>query len=128
MAVLASISLALFYNFAFFRNLLVVYPATWGRLPFLGSIFLVLTCFTSLLFIAVGSKYTLKPVLILVLAASSVASYFMNTFNVVIDAEMFRNVSQTNAAETMDLMNFKLLSYFLLLGVVPSVLIYRARV
>jgi len=128
LAVLASISLALFYNYAFFRNLLVVYPATWGRLPFLCSIFLSLICITSLLFIAIGSKYTLKPALILVLAASSVASYFMNTFNVVIDAEMFRNIAQTQTAETMDLMNIKLLGNFLLLGVVPSVLIYKARV
>jgi len=128
LAVLASVFLALFHNYAFFRNLLVVYPATWGRLPFLCSIFLALICITSLIFLVIGSKYTLKPALILVLAASSVASYFMNTFNVVIDAEMFRNISQTNTAETMDLMNFKLLANFLLLGVVPSVLIYKARV
>ena len=128
LAILASIFLALFYNFAFFRNVLVIYPLTWEKLPFLCSLFLLLVCFTALILMVVSSKYTLKPALILVLVASSFASYFMNTFNVVIDAEMFRNVAQTNAAETMDLMNFKVLANFLLLGVVPSVLIYRARV
>jgi lipid A ethanolaminephosphotransferase len=128
LVLLAAVFLAAFYNFAFYRSLLAVYPVTWGRLPFLGSITLVLICFTSVSFIAVSSKYILKPLLILVLLASSVASYFMNTFNIVIDAEMLRNVAQTDTAESMDLMNLELLAYFLLLGVLPSVLIFKARV
>ncbi len=128
LVVSASVFLAVLYNYAFFRNVLVIYPLTWDKLPFLCSLFLVLVCFTALMLMAVSSKYTLKPALILVLVASSFASYFMNTFNVVIDVGMLRNAVQTNAAETMDLMNFKLLMYFLLFGVLPSVLIYKVRV
>ena len=125
---LVSVFLAALYNFAFFRSLLAVYPATWARLPFLGSIFLLLVCFTALFFIVVSSKYTVKLFLILVLLISSVTSYFMNTFNVVIDTEMLRNVAQTDAAESMDLMNFKLLAYFLFLGVLPSAVICKAKI
>ena len=91
LVVSASVFLAVLYNYAFFRNVLVIYPLTWGKLPFLCSVFLVLVCFTALMLMIVSSKYTLKPALILVLAASSFASYFMNTFNIVIDVGMLRN-------------------------------------
>jgi lipid A ethanolaminephosphotransferase len=63
-----------------------------------------------------------------VLAVSSLASYFMNTFNILIDEGMIRNTVQTNYAESMDLMNFKLISSFLLLGVLPSIFIYKAKI
>ncbi len=128
LVVLTSIFLLVFYNYAFFRNVAAVYPLTWGNLPFLCSLSLVVVCATVLTLVVFSSKYILKPALILVLSVSSLASYSMNTFNIVIDSGMIRNTIQTNAAESMDLLNFKLLSYFILLGVVPSVLIYKARV
>jgi lipid A ethanolaminephosphotransferase len=128
MVVLTSVFLAVFCNYAFFRNVADVYPLTWEKLPFLCSLSLVLVCLTALMLLAVSSKYTLKPALILVLTVSSFASYFMNTFNVVIDAGMLRNTVQTNTAESMDLLNFKLGLQFMLLGVLPSILIYKAKV
>jgi lipid A ethanolaminephosphotransferase len=128
LVVLTSVFLAVFHNYAFFRSLVAVYPATLGKLPFLFSVFLALVCATALPLIVFSSRNTLKPVLISVLAVSSVASYFMNTFNVVIDVGMIRNVVQTDAAESMDLINFRLLAYFLFLGVLPSAWIYGARV
>lgn len=128
LVVLTSVFLAVFYNYAFFRNVAVVYPLTWEKLPFLFSLSLVLACITGFVLMVFSSKYILKPVLILVLTASSLASYFMNTFNVVIDAEMLRNAAQTNTAETMDLLNPKLFLHFALLGVLPSILIYKAKI
>ena len=128
LVVTVSLFLAVLYNYAFFRNVLATYPLTWDKLPFIVSLFLVLFCLTALMLLVFSSKYTLKPVLILVLLASSAASYFMDTFNVVIDIVMLRNAAQTDAAESMDLMNFKFAAYFLLLGVLPSVWIYKARV
>ena len=126
--VLTSVFLAVFYNYAFFRNVAVFYPLTWEKLLFLCSLSLMLVCFTALMLMVVSSKYTLKPVLMMVLVVSSLASYFMNTFNIVIDSGMIRNTVQTNTAESMDLLNFKLLFHFVLLGVLPSVLIYKAKI
>lgn len=123
-----SVFLAVFHNRAFFRNVSIVYPLTWEKLPFLLSLFLILVCFTALVLLCIGSRYVLKPILISALLASSLASHFMNTFNVVIDVDMLRNVAQTSSAETMDLMNFKLFIHFLLLGVLPSVLVYKVTV
>ncbi len=123
-----SLFLVVFHNYAFFRSVLAVYPFSWGRVPFLASVFLALTCLTYLFLLVFGWRHTLKPLLVLVLTVSSVASYFMNTFNVVIDVEMLRNVAQTDFAETRDLASVRLLGYFLFLGVLPSALVLRARV
>lgn len=128
LVLLTSLFIAVFHNRAFFGNVLAVYPLTWTKLPFLLSLFLVLVCFTALMLMAVSSRWILKPALILVLLASSLASHFMDRFNVVIDVGMLRNVAQTNLAETMDLLDFGLLSRFLLLGALPSVLVYKAPV
>jgi len=128
LVVTTSLFLAVLYNYAFFRNVLSTYPLTWDKLPFIVSLFLVLFCLTALVLLIVSSQYTLKPVLILVLVASSFASYFMDTFNVVIDIVMLGNAAQTDVAEAMDLLNFKFAAYFLLLGVLPSVWVYKARV
>jgi lipid A ethanolaminephosphotransferase len=128
LVVLTSVFLAVFHNHAFFRNVAAIYPLTWGKLPFLCSLFLVLVVYISLMLMVVSSKYTIKPALMLVLAVSSLASYFMNTFNILIDEGMIRNTVQTNYAESMDLMNFKLISSFLLLGVLPSIFIYKAKI
>ncbi|MEW6720956.1 MAG: phosphoethanolamine--lipid A transferase [Thermodesulfobacteriota bacterium] len=128
LVVLTSAFFAVFLNFAFFRNVIAVYPLSWGRLPFLLSLCLVLACATALILLPLATRYTLKPVLIFALLASSIASYFMNAFNVVIDADMLRNAAQTNRAEARDLLNPKLFAHFFLLGVLPSLLIYRTKI
>lgn len=128
LVLITSAFLALFSNYAFFRNVAAVYPLTWGRAPFLLSLCLVLVCATALILLPFATRYTLKPVLILVLLASSIAGYFMDTYNVVIDPDMLRNVAQTNRAETRDLLNPWIFVRLLLLGVLPSLLIYRTKV
>jgi len=123
-----SVFLTLCCNFSFFRHLLEAYPPAWENLLFLASVFICMVCLTALVFLILGVRYALKPLLILVLAVSVVASYFMDTFNVVIDVGMIRSVFQTNVAEAADLFHWKLASRFLLFCVLPSILIYKAKV
>ncbi len=73
-------------------------------------------------------RYTTKPVLITILLVSASAAYFMDTYNVIIDELMIDNILNTNAAEAVDLFSFGLLMYLLLLGVLPSIYIYKADV
>ena len=123
-----SVFLVLCCNISFFRRLFEIYPPTWGKLPFLGSVFLALVCATALIFLILGARRALKPFLVAALLVSSVAAYFMDTFNVVIDVEMIRTVFQTNVAEASDLLSWKLAARFLLLGVLPSILVCKARI
>ena len=126
--ILVSIFLVLFDNIAFFRNVINVYPVSLNNMAFLGSLAVVLTSFITLLLTLVCSKYTTKPILISIVLLSSIVSYFMNTYNTVFDTDMIRNILQTNRSESLDLFNFKLVLYFMFLGVLPSIFIYKINI
>lgn len=127
LVIAASVFLVLFDNISFFRHVIEVYPATLDNLGFLISLVIGLVALIVLLFSLVASRFTTKPVLVLVLLTSSIAAYFMDYYGVVIDHGMVENVFQTNWNEAADLFSFRLLLYFLFLGVLPSLIIGRAR-
>ena len=122
-----SIFLTLFYNYSFFENLIKVYPLDVANIGFVISTAFVITFFMMLLFTLFSSKYTLKPILIIVLIISSMTSYFMNSYHVVIDATMIRNMMQTDMHESLDLLSVKQALYFLFFGLLPSLLIYKVK-
>ncbi len=126
--VLVSVFLVAFGNFTFFKNVLAVYPLDDGNALYVASVALLFICFNILLFSLVCFKYTLKPVLILILLVSSMAAYFMDTYNVILDDVMIDNTMKTDVHEATDLLSLQQVMYFLLLGVLPSFLVYRAKV
>lgn len=125
LVILASMFWVLFGNLAFFRNVTDVYALSLGNLAFIASLALVLASIVTLILNLVTFKYTTKPILILLFLLSSFASYFMDSYNVIIDPTMLQNIVQTNLGEASDLFSLKLLFYVLLLGVLPSVLVYK---
>lgn len=120
-----AIFLILFDNYTFFKNILEVYPLGLSNIGFLISLVFVVLSVSILVFTLVSSKWTTKPILITVLLISSFTSYFMNNYGVIVDDSMIRNLLQTNINESMDLLTIKQVLYFVVLGVLPSVLIYK---
>ncbi|WP_419770943.1 MAG: phosphoethanolamine transferase [Candidatus Marinarcus sp.] len=118
----------LFHNFAFFKNVIKVYEFSGENIPFILSMGVVLFAFILFLITLVSSKYTTKPLLILLLMVCAFTSYFMNTYNVIIDDGMIRNSLQTNLNESVDLFSFKLVAYVLFLGIIPSFLVYKSKI
>jgi lipid A ethanolaminephosphotransferase len=116
------------YNGAFFRHVALVYPLSWGNCAMLASIPIILTALMVLLFTLVSSRYTTKPILIAVLLLSSLTAYFMDNYDIIIDANMIRNILETNFNEATDLLTLRLSGYFLLLGVIPSLIVYRINI
>jgi lipid A ethanolaminephosphotransferase len=70
---------------------------------------------------------TTKIVLALVVLVSAAASYFMNSYGIVIDYSMLMNVVQTDTAEANELLTWRLLGWLLLFAGLPIVLISRVR-
>ena len=70
----------------------------------------------------------LKPVLTLMFMISAGVAYFMSQYGVLIDTGMLRNFAQTNATEVRDLLSIKLLVYIVLLGVLPSILLWKTPI
>ena len=120
--------LVVFDNYSFFKNTLNVYPFIGENIGFLISLSFVLIALTSFVLTLLSSKYTIKPVLITVLLVSSLTNYFMNSYNVVIDDDMIRNTIQTDIHESLDLLSIKEILYFLFLGVLPSIFVYRTKI
>ena len=98
------------------------------HLVYFVSLVLVLAASIELILHLICFKPIVRPVLIVVLVLSSMASFFMDTYGTVFDSSMLDNILQTSAREAGSLLNIKLLAYVLLLGVLPSIFIYRARI
>lgn len=117
----------LFGNYSFFSNVTDIYPLNAKNSFFLVSLAITFSCAAILLLSLACFKYTIKPILIIVLIASAASSYFMDTYNVIISDEMIDNVVQTNFKEAVDLITIKFILYLILLGVIPSVFVYKQK-
>ena len=125
---LTAVFIVLFDNFSFFSNVTAAYPVELKNLVYLFSLTVLLVSITILLFSIFCFKYTTKPVLIIILLASSIASYFMNNYKIVIDETMIKNIFETNSRETFDLLSFKLFIYLALAGILPSIIICKIKI
>ncbi|MEO5376623.1 MAG: phosphoethanolamine--lipid A transferase [Magnetococcus sp. DMHC-6] len=105
-----------------FRLAVTTDPTTWFfPISFFFSLLLAMNGVLTLL----GWPYILKPILIAVLLICASASYFMNTFGVMIDQDMIRNALETDFREANELISFDFLFSFSLGGILPSWLILR---
>lgn len=67
----------------------------------------------------------LRILLTALLTPTAAIVYFMNHYGVVIDADMVANAVQTDVAETLDLVTPQLAAYLVVLGILPTLLIWR---
>lgn len=123
-----SLFFALFYNFSFFKNVVKVYGFSGENIFYIASVFVVLVASCTLVLSLLTSRKTAKVMAIALLLISSMSAYFMDTYSVVIDSDMIRNVVQTNPNEAFDLVSYKLFIYLFLLGILPSIFVYKLRI
>jgi len=124
----ASLFMVLLHNFTFFQKVREIYPFTPGNTTFMTSMALILLCLMVFLLSLTCFRYTLKPVLIATLISSSITAYFIDKYGVVIDDTMLQNMAATNTGEAADLLSLKLFLYMGILGLLPSVFIYKIPV
>lgn len=117
--------IVLFCNATFFANVTDVYPLKTSNVIFLISLVFVLAASVFILLSTVCFRYTIKPILVFILLASSIASYFMSVYGVIIDEDMIRSIALTDVGETRDLFNLRLIATFIFLGIIPSILICK---
>ena len=128
LVVIVSLFLVVFGNFAFVKNVLAVYPVDLGNIAFLLSLVMLFASFNIVLLSLFCIKKFAKPFLIVLLLVSSQAAYFMDSYNIIISDEMIDNIFKTDTNEAMDLVSIKQVLYLALLGVLPSVLVYNAKI
>ena len=123
-----AVFLIAFTNVAFFKNILQVYPLNLKNGFFLLSLPITFTCVNIILLGLVCFKHTIKPILIILLLAASLAAYFMDLYNVVLDDTMIDNLFRTDLHEASDLLSIKQLLYLIVLGVLPAIVIYKTPI
>ncbi|NHZ83654.1 phosphoethanolamine--lipid A transferase [Massilia sp. CCM 8695] len=124
-----SVFLLLAYNGNFWHTFI---GATGGislaHLPLhLGSFALLALLFNASLNV-INFRFIVKPLLVVLFMASSATYYFMNEYGTAIDKSMIQNLLETDVHEAAELLNWKLLLTITLLGIIPSLLVCRARI
>ena len=84
----------------------------------------LLTSIFALLFV----PYLTKFLMILLLWIVCLTAYFMSAYGVVIDKDMFVNVSKTDSVEAFSLISPSLLLFVALFGLLPTLLIIKVRI
>ncbi|WP_051453546.1 phosphoethanolamine transferase [Hippea sp. KM1] len=122
---LASAFFVIFDNKVFFSHSYQIYKTRPLFLACLG-IFLFVVIALSLAIIL--NRYILKPFLSFLFIASAAAYYYMDEYGTIINSKMIENIFETDTKEVYDLLNIKLFLIILLVGIVPSVLLWMIKI
>lgn len=125
---LSALLFVLFYNFTFFKEVLKVYPFSGMNILYVFSLAIVLYSLIVFLLNLVNIKYILKPILVFLFVAASLAAYTMDTFQVVINDIMIQNIMETDTGEAGDLVTTKAIIYLVVLGILPSLFVLLTKV
>jgi lipid A ethanolaminephosphotransferase len=122
-----AVFVAAFANAKFYSAAIEAFGTDSSTWPFYLSLFISIVAVLVLLLSAFCHRMLVKPVLIAVLMLSATLSYFADAYGTVFDAQMLANVLATDSAEAGDLFTPKLLLWIGLLGVLPSVAVWRVN-
>lgn len=116
-------------NTAFFRAAAATgaFEGMRGWIVAASLVALIVAIHATWLLVAVN-RWTVKPMLVVLLLATSVAAHLMGEYRVYLDPDMMQNVLHTDSRESGELFSRGLLLSLLLRGVLPSVLVWRTRV
>ncbi|WJH59562.1 phosphoethanolamine transferase [Ectopseudomonas guguanensis] len=100
-------------------------PGSWRLLASAG---LAIAGLHAILLGLVLNRWTVKPLLTLLLMATAAAAYFADRYAVHLDPSMIRNVLRTDTAEALELLTPGLALSVLALGVLPSALVWWTQI
>ena len=120
----------LFFHYPFFKFVFnnVNYKTTNGVILII-SLIVIMLVFNAFFFFIIFflSRIIGKFVLVVFFIFNAIAVYFVNTYGVIIDESMIGNVLNTSYHESSSFFSLKLLLYILLLAILPSLYIIKAK-
>jgi lipid A ethanolaminephosphotransferase len=126
---IASIFLLLIYNLPFWSEIKhILNPQGISNWLFMASIFVLLLALINLLLHLLCYRLTYKIIYIFIFIGSSMALYFIQQYNIIIDRDMVQNVIETNPSEAFDFVNSTLFIYLFFLGILPLFILFKLRV
>ncbi|BAN48940.1 phosphoethanolamine transferase [Metapseudomonas resinovorans] len=125
---LASLLLLSLYNVPLWKHIFSIVPADADGLGMRVAFGVMVLAVFNFVLALVSFRWLFKPVLIALFLASSGVAYFMSQYGVLVDANMLRNVAETDVNEVRDLLSVKMALFILILGVLPSWLLWKLPV
>lgn len=125
---IASAFLLIGFNWVLWQHLFAITDADGRGIAMRTAFGVMILAAFNLVLTVLAFRPLLKPVLIALFLTSASVAYFMNQYGVMMDAGMFRNFAETNITEVRDLLSLKLFAFILLLGVLPSWLLWKVPV
>lgn len=99
-------------------------PANW---LFVAACFVALTLLHFALLAPLSNRWTVRPLLSLLVVVSAVASYYMHEFAVILDPTMIQNVLRTDSHEAGDLLTPGMFVWVVALSALPLAMIWIVR-
>jgi lipid A ethanolaminephosphotransferase len=125
----ASVLWTLTANSAFFsaalKDRLLAVPSTWA---WLLGLTVLLAAGHFLILSMLANRWSIKPVLALLIVATAFATYFIQRFGIYLDPSMLRNVMRTDVSEARELLSWSLLPHLLVYAVLPLALLRQVRI
>lgn len=100
-------------------------PATWG---FALAVAVLLTTLHFVLLAPLANRFTVKPLLAVLVVATAFATYFMQAYGVYLDPTMLRNVLRTDVAEARELLSWSMLAHLAVFAGLPLLVLSRVRI
>ena len=100
-------------------------PANW---LFMAAIFVALVALHFVLLGALANRWTVRPLLTVVVIASAAAAYFMRTYAVMMDPTMIQNILKTDTREARELMSWSMVGSVLLWSALPVAFVWWVRI
>src|SRR5687767_11961819 len=85
-------------------------------------------CLFLVFFVLLAHRWTIKPLAIVLVAASATATYFISKYNVAIDSSMVLNTLHTDSTEVRQLLSVQMIPYVVFLIALPVLIITRINV
>jgi lipid A ethanolaminephosphotransferase len=123
----SSLWLAL-YNIAFWEQATAaMWHPTMSGVAFMGSLLLVVWLLQAILLMLFPGRLLLKAAASVLFPLAAASAWFCDSYGVVMNQDMMRNVAQTDLSEVFALLNSSLLLHIVVLGLIPATLVWRVR-
>ncbi len=129
LSLIYSFIISALFNHTIFTKLIEYFASSAGHsffeVFFLILTFLVLWFLLAILFLLIGTRYILKPLIAFLLLASSIIFYYRQNYGVSVDEGIilsgFDSIKEKNFSEIYDLLGLKLIPIIIIMGIVPII-------
>ncbi len=128
LALLISLWFTAVCNPLFWSAIVAGRPLAQGStLLFIVAVSVTVTALHFAILVLLLNRWTAKPLLVLLIAATAMAAYYMRQYHVYLDPSMLRNVLKTDRREASELFSWSMLAPLAMVALPPLLLVWRVR-